>query len=251
MRKLALAGASVLLTAGLGFAIAEAKTHKGDWKAPAYVFTALGDKDRPADDVKLDAARKPAELITFAHVRPGETVVELLPGGGYFTHIIADVVGPKGHVYAMVGSQKGADRIKAIADHHANVTVQISPPAAPVLPGNADVVWTTQNYHDLHNVTGADLAKINTAVFGALKPGGFYFVVDHAAKSGSGLADTNTLHRIDEAVVKKEVEAAGFRLDGESRVLRNPADDHTIGVTDDKIRHHTDQFILRFRKPRH
>jgi predicted methyltransferase len=161
------------------------------------------------------------------------------------------VVGEKGRVFAVVTSDKGAERIKPVMTAHPNVSVSISPLTEPTLPPNMDVVWTTQNYHDVHNVPGADLAKFNAAVFRALKPGGVYLVLDHAAAAGSGLRDTNTLHRIDEETVKHEVEAAGFKLDGESKVLRNPADDHTIGVTDDKIRHHTDQFVLRFRKPRH
>ncbi len=114
------------------------------------------------------------------------------------------------------------------------------------------MVWTSQNYHDLHNdfAKPADLAIVNKAVFDALKPGGFYIVLDHAAENGSGLRDTEKLHRIDEAVVKKEVEAAGFRLAAESNVLRNPEDTRTKLVFDDTIRHKTDQFILIFRKPK-
>jgi len=119
-------------------------------------------------------------------------------------------------------------------------------------PEPLDVVWTSQNYHDLHNdfAKPADLGIVNKAVFDALRPGGFYIVLDHAAESGSGLRDTEKLHRIDEAVVKKEVEAAGFRLAGESNVLRNPEDTRTKLVFDDTIRHKTDQFILIFRKPK-
>jgi predicted methyltransferase len=119
-------------------------------------------------------------------------------------------------------------------------------------PAPLDLVWISDNYHDLHDpfLAPADLAKINAAVFKALKPGGIYLVLDHAAPAGSGLADTNTLHRIDEAVVKSEVEAAGFKLVGESDALRNPADDHTKAIFDPVLRGHTDQFILKFRKPK-
>jgi predicted methyltransferase len=249
MRKLVVACASVLLLSSAVITVAQAKVDK----LPAYIFTALGDKDRPADDVKLDEARKPAEIIAFAGIKPGSKVDELLPGGGYFTHIIADVVGPTGHVFAVVTSDKGVARVAAVTTAHANVTAVISPLAAPALPGDVDVVWTTQNYHDLHNPPLAPdtTAKVNAAAFAALKPGGVYLVLDHAAAAGSGLRDTGTLHRIDPAIVKKEVEAAGFKFDGETRVLHNPADDHTLKVNDDKIRHHTDQFAFRFRKPKH
>jgi predicted methyltransferase len=245
MRKFAVACASALLVSGAVIAVAAAK----DSKPAAYIFTALGDKDRPAADVALDGARKPAETIAFSGVKRGDKVDELLPGAGYFTHILADVVGPGGHVYAVAASDKGADRVKPVAAAHTNVTVVVSPIADPKFPGDVDVVWTTQNYHDMHNPP-ADFAKANAAAFAALKPGGTYFILDHAAAAGSGARDTNTLHRIDPAIVRKEVEAAGFKFEGESAVLHNPADDHTLKVFDDKIRHHTDQFLLKFRKPK-
>jgi len=111
------------------------------------------------------------------------------------------------------------------------------------------VVWTSQNYHDLHNIPGADLVALNKLIYRSLRPGGVYVVLDHSAVAGSGATATDTLHRIDEAVVRKEVEAAGFKFDGESKILANPADPRTAAVFDPSIRGHTDQFILRFRKP--
>ncbi|MEJ0041940.1 MAG: hypothetical protein WDM81_06880 [Rhizomicrobium sp.] len=110
-----------------------------------------------------------------------------------------------------------------------------------------------QNYHDFHDpfYAPADLSLVNKAVFAALKQGGVFIVLDHAAANGSGLRDTNTLHRIDEATVKQEIEAAGFKFVGESKVLRNPKDPRDKFVFDPAIRHHTDQFILKFIKPRH
>ncbi len=118
-------------------------------------------------------------------------------------------------------------------------------------PEPLDVVWTSQNYHDLKDsfFAPADTALVNKAVYDALKPGGLYIVLDHSAENGSGIRDTDTLHRIDEAVVKKEVEAAGFKFVGESNVLRNKDDARTLKVFDKEIRGHTDQFILKFRKP--
>lgn len=118
-------------------------------------------------------------------------------------------------------------------------------------PEAADVVWTSDNVHDFHNKLfgPADMTAVNAAIYRALKPGGVYIVVDHAAQAGSGLRDTETLHRIDPVKVKIEALAAGFALEGESQVLRNPADDHTKRVFDSSIRGVTDQFILKFRKP--
>ncbi|HEY3813699.1 MAG TPA: methyltransferase [Caulobacteraceae bacterium] len=247
MRKLALACVSVLAVSAVAFGALAAKGSMG--KPPAYIFTALGDKSRPAADVALDAARKPADTVAFAQVRPGDKVGELLPGAGYFTNILADVVGPGGHVYAMT-TEKGVARLQPVLDAHKNVTAIAGAVDDPKLPDGLDVVWTTQNYHDMHN-NGLQVARVNADAFKALKPGGVYFVLDHAAAPGSGAADTNTLHRIDPAVVKSEVEAAGFKLEAEGAFLRNPADDHTLKVFDDKIRHHTDQFAFRFRKPKH
>ncbi len=247
MRKFALACVSVLAVSAIAFGAVAAKDSMG--KPPAYIFTALGDKDRPAADVALDAARKPADTIAFAQVRPGDKVAELLPGAGYFTHILADVVGPNGHIFAMT-SEKGVARLQPVLDAHKNVTAVAGAVDDPQIPERMDVVWTTQNYHDLHN-NGLSVAKVNADAFKALKPGGVYFVLDHAAADGSGLRDTNTLHRIDPAIVKSEVEAAGFKLEAQGQFLRNPADDHTLKVFDDKIRHHTDQFVFRFRKPKH
>jgi len=212
---------------------------------------------RPDADMKRDADRKPLEMIDFAKVTEGQTVVDFIPGGGYFTRLFSAAVGPKGRVIAYVP--------KAFADHfpaavtalnalaaepaHANITVTSQANAPFAAPNSADLVWTSQNYHDLHNAPGNLAKTVNVAAFAALKPGGFYVVVDHAAEAGSGLRDTNTLHRIDPAVVKSEVTGAGFVLDGESTALVNPADTHTLKVFDPALRGHTDQFVYRFRKP--
>jgi predicted methyltransferase len=122
---------------------------------------------------------------------------------------------------------------------------------ASPLPSGLDVVFIRQNYHDLYDkfMGPADVAAFNKAVFAALKPGGVYVVLDHAAMAGSGIAATDTLHRIDPARVKSDVLAAGFKLDAESSILANPADDHTKSVFDPSIRNHTDQFLFKFKKP--
>lgn len=226
---------------------------------PPNIAAALADPSRPADDVKRDADRKPAEMLAFAGVKPGMTVVDLIPGGGYFTRLFADAVGPKGKVIPYVPDemingakdpQKALDRLTASAAGHANASPMHDPMLSPAPANMFDVVWTSQNYHDLHNVPGADLVAFNKLMFAALKPGGVYVILDHAAAAGSGLRDTNTLHRIDPATVKQEALAAGFVFDGESKVLANPADDHTLKVFDPALRGHTDQFIYRFRKPK-
>jgi len=135
---------------------------------------------------------------------------------------------------------------------YANVVVSSQPINAPALPAGLDAVFIRQNYHDLHDkfMGPADVAAFNRNVFAALKPGGVYVVLDHGDAAGTGLKDTDTLHRIDVAAVKSEVLAAGFVLDGESAVLANPGDDHTKNVFDPSIRGKTDQFLLRFRKPK-
>ena len=227
------------------------------WAAPsipAYISAAVADSARPAEDKQRDAERKPAETLAFAGVKPGETVVELAPGRGYYTRLLSEVVGAKGKVYVVTSPpkpDKPPPPVQAIAadPHYSNVTVIMQPIKEVKLPEGVDLVWTSQNYHDFHNIPDVDVATINRDVFASLKSGGTYFVLDHAAEAGSGARDTNTLHRIDEETVKKEVTAAGFKFAGESDILRNKDDPHTAKVFDAEIRGHTDQFVLKFKKP--
>lgn len=226
-------------------------------KMPAAVNAAVSDHARPADDTALDAERKPAEMLALAKIKPGARVMDLVPGHGYFTRIFSVAVGPTGFVYAFQPSEfdsffKGKPApIMEVAGGYKNVSVIHAPLNDLVAPEPLDVVWTSQNYHDLHDsfAKPADTAIVNKKIFDALKPGGLYVVLDHAAEKGSGLRDTETLHRIDEATVKSEVLAAGFKLAGRSSLLANPADDHKLKVFDPQVRHKTDQFILIFRKP--
>jgi predicted methyltransferase len=137
--------------------------------------------------------------------------------------------------------------------NYPNVSLVHAPVAQFAVPQRADVVWTSQNYHDFHDsfFGQLDVVAVNKAIFAALKPGGVYVVLDHVADAGSGLRDTETLHRIDPATVKKEMMAAGFEFVGEDNSLRNPSDPHTKNVFDASIRGKTDQFIYKFRKPLH
>jgi predicted methyltransferase len=228
---------------------------------PKAIAAAVADPARPQADRDRDIDRKPAECVAFAGLKPGQKIVDLIPGGGYFTRIFSAVVGPKGQVFAVAPPKRPdapADRpepaapVRALAadPHYANVSVSVQRVTELKLPANVDMVWTSQNYHDVHNVPNVDVAAFNKAIFDALKPGGIYIVIDHAAAPGSGLRDTSTLHRIDAEAVKNEVLAAGFRFEGSSEVVRNPADDHTLAVFDKNLHDKTDRFVLKFRKPR-
>jgi predicted methyltransferase len=229
--------------------------------AAVLVSAVLADPARPAREVALDPLRKPDQVIEFAGVRPGDRVADFMSGNGYFTRILSAVVGPEGHVYAFLPSEQLAhcapDEVagtKALArePHYGNVTLLTGPANLFAVPEAVDLVWTAQDYHDLHDrfMAPTDAARFNAAVFRALKAGGGYLIIDHAAAAGSGLRDTETLHRIDPESIKREVTAAGFVLERESLLLRNPADTHTLAVFDPAIRHHTDQVILLFRKPK-
>ena len=216
----------------------------------ASITAAVADPARPEADRARDADRKPTELVAFAGVKPGSTVAELAPGGGYFTRILSGTVGPKGHIYAMVSRPSPA--LAEYATTHPNLSVVSIQPGEVNVPAPVDMVWTTLNYHDFKNakVGESDVATLtNAAAFKALKRGGIYLVVDHQAAPGSGTSATSTLHRVEAAAVKREVEAAGFKLAGESDLLHHAADDHTLRVQESGIRGKTDQFVLRFRKP--
>jgi predicted methyltransferase len=228
---------------------------------PAYVTAAVADPARPAADTQRDADRKPAAMLEFAGIRPGQSVAELIPGSGYFTRLFSAAVGPTGKVYALPPAKPAdapadaPDRsaaVRAIAadPHYANVTVDVVHAKEFSLAPPVDVFWTSQNYHDLHNVKDLNVADFDKAVFAGLKPGGVFIVLDHSAEAGSGFRDTGTLHRIDQQAVRKEVESAGFKFAGESNVLRNKDDPRTAKVFDAAIRGHTDQFILKFVKPK-
>lgn len=226
---------------------------------PGYAAAAIADKGRPDADRKLDKDRKPQEMVEFAEIKPGSLVMDVVPGGGYFTRIFAKVVGDKGRVFAYYPSETdamfkkyfpGVDVMKHFSAYP-NVSVLHAPINSLSAPEPLDVVWISQNYHDLHDTffKPADVSVINKAIFSALKPGGLFIVLDHSAKAGTGLSATESLHRIEESLLKKEVLAAGFKLIDESKVLRNPKDKRDKSVFDPSIRHRTDQFILKFMKP--
>jgi predicted methyltransferase len=248
--------ATALLIGGISNAVAA----DGPPAVPASLNTAVADPRRPAEQTRLDARRKPAQVIAFAQVRPGDRVADFMPGNAYFTRILSNVVGASGRVYAFIPTEQISNcapaEISGTRDiegdpSYANVTVLSDSLANFRTPESLDVLWTAQNYHDLHDAfMGApDMAQLNKAFFNALKPGGVFLVIDHVAEAGSGLRDTETLHRIDPLRLQKEIEAAGFVLEAQSDVLRNYSDDHKRAVFDPTIRGETDQVVFRFRKP--
>jgi len=224
------------------------------------IRSAIADPARPPEQAARDADRKPAEVVALAGLRSGARVADFMSGGGYFTRIFSRVVGSSGHVYAFLPDEQLANcapeevaGTRAIQHNAAfgNVSVLTGPANGFRAPEPLDLVFTSQDYHDLHDefMRPTNAAVFNKAVFDALKPGGTFVVIDHAAQPGSGLRDTDTLHRIDPASIIQEVQAAGFVLEAQSDLLRNAADTHMSRVFDPQIRGHTDQVFLKFRKP--
>lgn len=216
--------------------------------APAPITAA-----RPQADIDRDVNRKPLEVIAFAGVKPGMKVAELAPGGGYYTRLLSAAVGPTGKVYVVASPRQaqrpgGLDGLNGLAAVLPNVVVVTSEYTALTVPEPVDLVWTTENYHDFHNGPTANIAALDASVFKALKPGGIFYVEDHAAADGAGLGATSTVHRMDEAIAKSELLAAGFKLDAESDLLRNPAD-NKAGSMSEAGHFVTDRFMLRMKKP--
>jgi predicted methyltransferase len=239
--------------------LAAASVIAGAAQVPAYISSAVASSSRPDKDRERDVNRKPELVIAFAGIKPGQNVGELLPGGGYFSRLFCQIVGPAGHLYtvSMIPTVKrdppppDASAAPPPPNPCTNITADSQNAADLKLPKGLDVVWTSENYHDLHNAYFGkpDMKVFNRAVFDALKPGGLYIVEDHVAAPGSGARDTDTLHRIDPELVKQEVTSAGFIFVGGSDVLHNPEDPHTARVFELKGR--SDKFLFKFRKPKH
>ena len=240
---------------------------------PAYIETALADPSRPDTDRQRDANRKPAEVIAFASIKPGDKVSDFMPDGGYFTRIFCKVVGDAGHVYVIGVPQLAVPGASEVAGDCHNVTTSnlksrlvpapelhddsdpgyvyeywSSSPAAEnfTAPEPLDVIWTSDNYHDLHNKAfgSPDMSRVNTALLAALKPGGLLLIEDHAAVVGSGARHSASLHRIAVEQVREEVTQAGFEFVGE---LRHSEDTRTANAHD--VHDKTERFLLKFRRP--
>jgi len=252
MRKLLAVAGAVALLAGC------ASGPKEDLAANAGAMAAaLADSTRPEADRARDAVRRPAELLALSGVGPGDKVGDLIMGGGYLTRVLALAVGSSGRVYAYQPAEFVSFRAQYATDQdtvaaaHPNVTPVRGPLRTLSFAEPLDAVITVQNYHDLHlkPMGEGTAAAVNKAVFQALKPGGVYVIVDHSATKGAPLSVADSLHRIDQERVVREVKAAGFKLESEHDMYRLPSDTRAVNVFDPAIRGKTDQFVLKFKKP--
>lgn len=226
--------------------------------APIPIEQAMTDPRRPAEDVALDTQRQGAAVLALSEIQPGWKVADIMQGAGYFTRLFIAQVGETGKVYAWSPDEFMRTKPALYGDsldilqkaYPTQIVTMRSAFDDLVFPEPLDMIFTSQNYHDLHQRKfPADLAdKMNAKVFAALKPGGIYVVIDHVANPDTANAP-DTVHRIDPAVLRREIEAAGFRFDGENTALRKPAEDHKLMVMNPAIRGQTDQIIYRFRKP--
>jgi predicted methyltransferase len=229
----------------------------------ASIAAAVADPARPERDRARDASQKPAELLAFAGVRPGDRIADFWPAPPYSTRLLSRVAGPAGRVYAILPQKTVADfpgtdgETRDALAPYSNVTVLVEPFDAFMVPEPLDVVWMGKIYHDLPNVAEmgvVDIGAMNRAIFRALKPGGVYMVVEHAAVPGSGYLDTEPdmkkrLHRIDPKIVEAQVKEAGFVLEATSTLLANPDDDHLSSVFNPRLSGRTDRFVFKFRRP--
>jgi predicted methyltransferase len=208
----------------------------------------LGDSSRPQAERDLDAVRKPDAMLKFYGVKSGEKVADLMASRGYYTAILSQAVGPKGVVYSANPTVREETRERFKAPQYANVKIVEGPMASVGLPqdGSLDFVLLNLDYHE---IAKDDRIAMNKRVFAALKPGGSYGVVDHAAAPGAGDSVAKTLHRIEPALVVSEVTAAGFKLGKESDLLKNPDDPHTTNAVKEQ-RGKSDRFVLKFDKPK-
>ena len=245
---LALAGTSLLVTTAAA--------------APPTITAAVAAPGRSDDNVKLDAGRKPAQVLQFLGLRSGMHVLDLFGANAYWAEITAPVVGPKGHVTVWQPTQFYREKTKAsfeaFAAKHPNVSIVTSPFEAPALPKNyADWVILNDNYHDTYwqnekyGIPRMDPKAFLKAVYASMKPGAVIGVIDHVAKPNKDTrATVDKLHRIDPNVVKADFKRAGFVLIGSSDLLRNRTDPHSADPFDDSIKGKTDRFIFKFKKPR-
>ena len=224
-----------------------------DAKAPDYEAI-VATPDRSDGDRQADARRQPAKLLAFAGVRTGMKVLDMEANAGYSTELLARTVGPTGIVYAQDSAAvierfvKDKFDIRAQKPVMKNVVHVVRNFDDPIPPdvGGLDLITFFFAYHDITYME-VDRAAMNVKMFAALKPGGFLVISDHSARTGDGISVAKTLHRIEESVLRQEIEAAGFKLVGEADFLRNPEDPRDAAVSRPKIP--TDEFVLKYQKP--
>jgi predicted methyltransferase len=225
-------------------------------KVSDAVKKALASPRRPTEDIRRDTVRKPGESMAFFGISPGMKVAELMTSGGYFTAVLAETVGNNGTVYGQNNAwlrERFKDTQRPLANlidkqGYKNIVEINSELDSPMLPGDLDAVFIVMFYHDTVWMN-VDRGAMNRAVLKALKPGGVYGIIDHVAPSGAGISEVNKTHRIERQVVVNEVTAAGFQLAEETDLLSNPKDPLTVNVFQQELRGHTNQFVLKFKKP--
>lgn len=214
--------------------------------SPERAAAVVASPDRTAADRTNDQRRKAAEMLAFIGVQEGWNALDISAAGGYTTELLARAVGPNGRVYGQRPRPDPRLRVEERAKTVTNIVPVVRPFNDPVPPeassNKLDLVTLMFNYHDFANV---DRAAMNRAVFNALKPGGFYVIADHSGRPGTGMSEYNTLHRIEESFLRREVEAAGFQLAGEGNFNRNPGD----ARDQESPPYPKDEFFLKFRKP--
>jgi len=224
---------------------------------PADVAAAVAATDRPAEDRALDAGRKPAEVLAFERLEAGDRVLDWDTGDGYYSEIMAHAVGPKGSVVTLnplIAADHYADELKGRLARHPNISVASAPFADPLPAGPFDFGLLDIVYHDLYwtsdkyNLPRVEPRVVLHNLYLAMRPGGIVAVIDHVGPRGDTRAIVEKLHRIDPETIKTDFARAGFRLQAESKLLRNPDDDHTKLVFDPAVRGHTDRVVYRFVK---
>jgi predicted methyltransferase len=214
---------------------------------------ALANPARPEADRQRDDLRRSAEMLRFMGLQEGDVVADIRPEEGFFTHLFSAVVGPAGHVYAFVPNQTAAREnglAETLASTYGNVSRVTGALEEMRFDRPVDIVFMGEEYHDFVIPRfGVDVAAMNAAVYRALKPGGAYVILDHQAAPGAGVSVASTLHRIEAAELRRQVEAAGFIFEEQSDAVSSALDGHTLSVFDEAIRGRTDRFVFRFRKP--
>ena len=208
----------------------------------SHLTDAVSNDIRLEKDVARDINRKPANILAFAGVKEGHTVIDMLSGGGYYSELFSLSVGKSGSVYILMS--RADDARVAMFE---NMT-KINDRNLADMKGRADLIFTALNYHDIVNSDKFDRPDMLAGIKSHLKDDGVFVIIDHAAAQDSGKSATNTLHRIDKDFVIAEVTSAGFILDDESFDLKNDQDGHNLKVFDPAIRGRTDRFVLRFKK---
>ncbi|HEX4736477.1 MAG TPA: methyltransferase [Allosphingosinicella sp.] len=265
MRRLAFTLSALLLATAASSPVAakpKASHAAAPAAAPADIDAAVSAPGRPDDQIKLDEGRRPVEVLKFEGLRRGDMALDLFAGAGYYSEIMGRAVGPTGGVFAWDPANFVNDKSKAawtaLKQRQSNVGFAATPGNALALPANAfDFAMIHLNYHDFYwesaryGLPRMDPNAILATLYQSMKPGGVVAVIDHVANAGGDTREVvEKLHRIDPATIKADFQRAGFVLEAESSLLRNPADDHSKLVFDPAIRYKTDRVVYRFRKPR-